>query len=258
MKYINYDIIKQIGYITINRPEKRNALNPELINELKQTFTIAEKDKKVKIIILKANGNTFCAGADLSVLKTLQNNSFEENFVDSKNLMKLYKLIYTLDKVVIAQVEGHAIAGGAGLATVCDFVFSIPEAKFGYPETTIGFVPAIVSVFLIRKIGEAKAKELLLIGEIISAQKAADYNIFNYIVKKDKIKKSVYNFAKELITNASSDSLRITKQLIADVQNYNYNEALNLAAEINAKSRNTKDCKRGISAFLNKTKIKKW
>ncbi len=258
MKYINYDIIKQLGYITINRPEKRNALNPELINELKQTFTIAEKDKKVKIIILKANGNTFCAGADLSVLKTLQNNSFEENFVDSKNLMKLYKLIYTLDKIVIAQVEGHAIAGGAGLATVCDFIFSIPEAKFGYPETTIGFVPAIVSVFLIRKIGEAKAKELLLIGEIISAQKAADYNIFNYIVKKDKIKKSVYDFAKELITNASSDSLRITKQLIADVQNYNYNEALNLAAEINAKSRNTKDCKRGISAFLNKTKIKKW
>jgi len=256
MQFIKYEIKNRIGYITLNRPEKRNALNAELVNELKESIKLAEIEKNVKVIVLKAEGKAFCAGADLKYLQKLQNFSYEENLQDSKNLMELYKMIYSSEKIFIAQVEGHAIAGGAGLATVCDFIFSVPEAKYGYTEVAIGFVPAIVSIFLTRKIGEAKSKELLLTGKIISAQDAADMNIFNFIEEKENIQNAVFEFAQNLINKTSTDSLRITKQLIATTQSLDYDDALNLAAETNAKSRETDDCKKGISAFLSKKEIK--
>lgn len=255
MQYIKYETKEKIGYITLNRPEKRNALNAKLVDELKTTFKKAEEDFNVKVIVLKAEGKAFCAGADLAYLQSLQKNSFDENFADSKNLADLYKTIYTLNKVVIAQVEGHAIAGGAGLATVCDFVFAVPEAKYGYTEVAIGFVPAIVSFFLIRKIGETKTKELLLTGKLITAEEAQKLNIFNFIVKSEKIEKTVNDFAQNIIKNASGDSLTLTKKIISDIQNFDYNKAMNFAAEINAMSRETEDCRKGIAAFLNKEKI---
>ena len=256
MQYIKYEIKDRIGYITLNRPEKRNALNAELVNELKESIKLAESDKNVKVIVIKAEGKAFCAGADLEYLQNLQAFTYEENLQDSNNLMELYKMIYSSEKIFIAQVEGHAIAGGAGLATVCDFIFSVPDAKYGYTEVNIGFVPAIVSVFLTRKIGEANAKELLLTGNIISAKEASEMSIFNFIEEKDKIENAAYSFAQQLINKTSSDSLRITKQLIAKIQSLDYEDALNLAAETNAKSRETEDCKKGINAFLSKKEIK--
>ncbi len=256
MQHINYETIKRIGYITLNRPEKRNALNAELVNELKQSIRIAEADINVKIIVIKAKGKAFCAGADLEYLQKLQSFSYDENLEDSNNLMELYEMIYTSEKIFIAQIEGHAIAGGAGLATVCDFIFSVPDAKYAYTEVNIGFVPAIVSVFLTRKIGEAKAKELLLTGKIISATEALEMNIFNFIENKENIQNAVYQFAQQLIKNTSSDSLKITKQLIAKIQSLNYEDALILAAKTNAMSRETNDCKKGIDAFLSKKEIK--
>lgn len=256
MQYIKYSTKNRVAYITLNRPEKRNALNAELVNKLKETIKIAEADNNVKVIVLKANGKAFCAGADLEYLQKLQSFSFEENLEDSKNLMELYKMIYLSKKVFIAQVEGHAIAGGAGLATVCDFIFSVPEAKYGYTEVAIGFVPAIVSIFLTRKIGETKSKELLLTSKIISAQEAKDMNIFNFIESSENIKDAVYKFAQNLITKSSADSLRITKQLIANIQGMEIEDALNLTAQTNAKSRSTKDCKKGIASFLEKKEIK--
>lgn len=256
MQYINYNTENRIGYITLNRPEKRNALNAELVNELKATIRIAENDDEVKIIVLKANGKAFCAGADLSYLQNLQKFTYEENLEDSKSLMELYRMIYISEKIFIAQVEGHAIAGGAGLATVCDFIFSVPEAKYGYTEVAIGFVPAIVSIFLTRKIGETKAKELLLTSKIITALQAKEMNIFNFIESKEEINDAVYEFAQNLITKTSADSVRITKQLMANIQGMDVEEALLLTAETNAKSRGTDDCKKGISSFLLKKEIK--
>jgi methylglutaconyl-CoA hydratase len=151
-KYAYYYTEKRVGYIVLNRPEKRNALGPQFVKDLKELFIIAEKDKDSKVLVLKAEGEAFCAGADLAYLKELQSNTYEENLADSNNLKELFHQIYTLDKIVIAQVEGHAIAGGGGLATVCDFVFAVPEAKIGFTEVKIGFVPAIISVFIVRKI----------------------------------------------------------------------------------------------------------
>jgi methylglutaconyl-CoA hydratase len=143
---IDFTINNRVGYITLNRPDKRNALSFELIRELKEAFYNAERDDAVKVIVLRAHGEVFCAGADLAYLQQLQEFSYEQNLADSNHLKDLFFQIYTLQKVVIAQVQGHALAGGCGLATVCDFTFSVPEAKFGYTEVKIGFIPAIVMV----------------------------------------------------------------------------------------------------------------
>ncbi|HAC23901.1 MAG TPA: methylglutaconyl-CoA hydratase, partial [Cytophagales bacterium] len=160
MNMVNYHAEDCIGYITLNRPDKRNALSPELIKALSEAFDRATRDEQAKVIVLKANGEAFCSGADLAFLQQMQAFSEEENYQDSSRLKELFLKIYTLPKVVIAQVQGHALAGGCGLATVCDFTFAVPQARFGYTEVKIGFVPAIVMVFLLRKLGEQKAKQL--------------------------------------------------------------------------------------------------
>ena len=254
-QYIQYTTKERLTYITLNRPEKRNAFNEQLVNELKHAFNTAEEDANTKVVILNANGEVFSAGADLTYLQTLQTYSYEENLRDSNNLKELYQHIYSFKKVVIAQVEGHAIAGGCGLATVCDFTFSIPGIKFGYTEVKIGFVPAIVMVFLLKKIGELKTKELLLTGKLISAKEALGINLINKIYPRKTINEEVYQFATRLCIETSGESLELTKKMIADIQKMNYSDAFNFAAEMNAKARVTVDCKKGIASFLNKEKL---
>ena len=164
-------------------------------------------------------------------------------------------MIYQSPKIVIAQVEGAAIAGGCGLATICDFCFAIPESKFSYSEVKIGFVPAIVMVFLIRKVGEQIAKKLLLTAELFNAEQAKTYQLINEVIESNEIENYVFKFAQKLCTGASEQSLALTKQMIDEVQNRNLNDALNYASEMNAHARQTNDCKRGINAFLNKEKL---
>lgn len=250
-----YNVADRIATITINRPEKRNALNPELIAALTETFILASEDEAVKIVVLKANGGTFSAGADLAYLQQLQHNTFEENVADSNNLKKLFTTIYYLPKVVIAQVEGHAIAGGCGLATVCDIIFATPESNFGYTEVKIGFVPAIVSCFLKQKVSETIASELLLTGKVFNAQKAREYNLINFVTNSAEINQTVRDFALSLCKESSGNSLMITKQLITQTTNPLLEKSLETAVQINARVRESKDFKRGIESFLNKEKI---
>jgi methylglutaconyl-CoA hydratase len=252
---IDYQVQERIAYITLNRPEKRNALSFELISELKLAFNKAAKDDGVKVVILKANGEAFCAGADLAYLQQLQQFSYEENLSDSMYLRDLFYRIYTHPKVVIAQVQGHALAGGCGLATVCDFVFAVPQAKFGYTEVKIGFVPALVAVFLVRKIGEGAARNLLISGEAISAEHAMQMGLVHEVVDASRLEHVVNAFAQRLITANASESMRLTKKLIADIQDMPLEQALDLAAQVNAQARGTEECKRGMAAFLNKEKI---
>lgn len=256
MNLVTYHCQERIGYITLNRPEKRNALNSQMVTEIKSAFTQAEQDENCKVIVLKANGQAFSAGADLAYLQQLQSNTFDENYADSSHLKELFEQIYWNKKVVIAQVEGHAIAGGCGLATVCDFVYSVPEANFGYTEVKIGFVPAIVMFFLLRKIGEKRSKDLLLSGRLISAEEAAKLELINEVVDAEKIEKHVKDFASKLVATCSADSLALTKEMIANIQHLEGKDALDYAAKSNAGARETADCKRGIAAFLNKEKIK--
>jgi methylglutaconyl-CoA hydratase len=250
-----YSVEDRIATIALNRPEKRNALNPELIRMLTDKMLEASNDENVKVIILKANGNTFSAGADLAYLQQLQQNSYEENLADSENLKNLFLTIYQLPKVVIAQVEGHAIAGGCGLATVCDLVFSVPEANFGYTEVKLGFVPAIVSCFLMRKTSETIAKQILLTGDLFTAAKALEYGLINFVINKEDISQNTRDFALNLCNNASSNSLMVTKQLIGQTTNLHLETSLDMAVQINAKVRESEDFKRGIASFINKEKI---
>lgn len=255
MKTILYSVSNRIATITLNRPEKRNALNAVMVSELTHGFVQAEQDTTVKAVILKASGEAFCAGADLDYLQQLQKNSFEENLADSNNLKELFLKIYCLSKPVIAQLQGHALAGGCGLATVCDFAYSAPEAKFGYTEVKIGFVPAIVMAFLIRKIGEGKAREMLLSGNPISADEALEKGLINRVIQAVHLEKETRALADQLVNTNSAQSMKLTKQMMAEVQQRSLEEALHYAAEMNARARATEDCKRGIAAFLNKEKI---
>jgi len=255
MNLVSYESKNRIGYITLNRPDKRNALSYEFVTEIRQAFESAEGDSSAKVVILRANGDAFCAGADLASLQKLQNNSFEENIADSNHLKELFLKIYQFKKVVIAQVQGHAIAGGCGLATVCDFVFAVPEAKFGYTEVKIGFIPAMVLVFLIRKIGEQRAKQLLLSGDLVQGSEALTLGLVNFVVSRDQLERKTEEFAQRLIKNNSAHSMAITKEMIDRVQSMTLNEALQYAATMNAEARASADCKKGVDAFLNKENL---
>lgn len=255
MNYVLQEKKDRIGIIILNRPDKRNALNSLVIDELKDAFHDFAGDSEVKVIILRASGTVFSAGADLQYLQQLQMNSYEENVEDSKRLKDLFLLIYNLKKVVIAQVQGHAIAGGCGLMTVCDYAFAVPDAKFGYTEVKIGFIPAIVLVFLLRKISEARAKELLLSGQLITADRAYEIGLLSKVVPADNLSAFAEGFATDLANSNSASSMGQTKQLISDVQGIDLESALNMAAETNAWVRESEDCQRGIAAFLEGEKI---
>jgi methylglutaconyl-CoA hydratase len=250
-----YSVSQRIATISINRPEKRNALNPELVSLLTESLIKAGEDEAVKVVVLKANGTTFSAGADLAYLQQLQQNTYEENLADSENLKRLFTTIYYLPKVVIAQVEGHAIAGGCGLATVCDIIFAVPEASFGYTEVKLGFVPAIVSCFLLRKTSETIAKKILLTGALFSAQEALNYGLITFVTNKEEISLNVNNFALSLCNEASANSLMVTKQLIGQITNSELDKSLSEAVQINARVRESEDFKKGVAAFISKEKI---
>jgi methylglutaconyl-CoA hydratase len=251
-----YSVSNRIATISLNRPDKRNALNAELVQLLTETLLEASEDDQVKVIIIKAIGPAFSAGADLEYLQQLQSNSREANVADSENLRRMFTTIYYLPKVVIAQVEGHAIAGGCGLATVCDIIFSVPEAKFGYTEVKLGFVPAIVSCFLLRKTSETIVKRILLTGELFSAQQALDFGLITFLSNKDEISDKVNEFALNLCEQTSSNALMVTKQLIGQTTNPLLEKSLELAVSINARVRESEDFKKGVASFLNKEQIK--
>jgi len=255
MELLEYNTSERIARITINRPEKRNALNPELVFKLTNAFVTAINDEDVKVIVLKANGDVFSAGADLDYLKYLQNNTDDDNLKDTNLLKELFLTIYRSPKLVIAQVEGHAIAGGCGLVSVCDLIFSVPEAKFGYTEVKIGFIPALVTCFLLRRIGEGRAKELLLSGELIDAETAADYGLINFVCAKEEIAEAVESYVHKLIQSVSANSVALGKALITSVQDHSLEDSLNLAVKMNVETRSSSDCKKGISAFLSKEKL---
>jgi len=160
---IKYKAEKNIGILSLNRPEKRNALHPDLVKQMKEKLDEIEHDENIKVLIITGEGKEFCAGADLSYLDKLRKYSAIENQKDSRELAELFLMVYNFPKPVIAAVNGAAIAGGCGLASVCDLIVANEEySKFGYSEVKIGFIPAMVSIFLIRKVGEGFANQLFL------------------------------------------------------------------------------------------------
>lgn len=255
MEIINYHISNHIATIELNRPDKRNALNAELVGEFKRVLRAAESEREVKLVLLKGAGEVFCAGADLAYLQQLQNNTFDENLNDSANLAELFEMLYTLKIPVVAQVHGAAIAGGCGLLAVCDYVIAADDTKFGFTEVKIGFVPAIVSTFLLKKTGEGVARELLIFGELIEASRALHIGLINMVVPANELEAATTKFVEKVIKSNSAHAMSTTKKLLAEIGDLPLNENLRLLAEANAIARSTIDCKKGIDAFLKKEKI---
>lgn len=252
---IQLSIENRIATLTLNRPEKRNALDDAMAAAILGHLQTLKDDDACKVLIIKANGEAFCAGADLSYLQKLQMNSYEENLDDSLALMKMFRALYEFPKVTIAQVEGPAFAGGCGLAGLCDFCFASPAAKFAYTEVKIGFIPAIVSVFLSPKIGENSAKRMLLTGDVFSASEALEMRLITEIVDADQIASVVTAFADKICTGVSAQSVARTKQLLLSLKGLPLEDQLVMAAEENARTRGSEDCKKGIASFLNKEKL---
>ena len=250
---IRYATEGKIATITLNRPDKRNALNHDLVAALKDALDEAAADEAIRVVVLTGAGKVFSAGADLAALQALQTARPLENMADSEHLADLFEQIYRHPKPIIAKVNGHAIAGGSGLAAVCDVSLVADHAKLGFTEVRIGFVPAIVMVFVLRKLGEAAARDLLLRGRLISAQEAADVGLVTRAIPADDLGDAVDALAHEIATETSGSAVALTKRMLAQVPGMGLQEALSYATQMNAFARGTDDCQAGIAAFLDKT-----
>jgi len=251
-QWVIVEIKDQIAEVIMNRPEKRNALNPDLVLELTAAFEALNENAEVRLIVLKSKEGAFCAGADLSYLKSLSQFTHQENIEDSTRLKKLFELIYHSPKITVSQVEGPALAGGCGLAFLADFCFATPSSTFGYTEARIGFIPALVMVYLKEKLNQNQMNEWLLTAQIFSADKAYKDGLV-YVVD-DNIGEKVNEFSAQLLKSVSSESTLRIKSMMRNMPS-NWNESLVYAAEQNALARKTDDCQKGVSAFLNKEKI---
>jgi methylglutaconyl-CoA hydratase len=248
-----YEVVDRVARITLNRPDRRNAINRNVVEGLTHALDEAEADDRVRVMVLTGAGDVFSAGADLEELKVMEPATDTENLADSERLARLFERIYRTPKPVIARVNGHAIAGGCGLAAVCDFSIVADHARLGFTEVRIGFVPAIVSVFVLRKVGEAAARDLLLRGRLLTAAEAAEIGLVTRAVSGSALDQAVDELAAELARETSATAVALTKKVLAEVRDLPLSEALSNAARVNAFARTTKDCRTGIAAFLSKT-----
>ena len=241
-----------IRTITLNRPERRNAMNPEMQLEL----IAAMEDAAVsscRVVVFRGAGDAFCAGLDLSALQTMNDKTAADHRTDAQRIATLFRTLFELPRPTIAAVHGAAIAGGTGVATICDFTLVVPSAKFGYTEARIGFVPAIVSAFLALQIGDKRSRDLLLTGRLFDAGEAYRLGLVNEVVDADALDQRVLELAQTLAAN-SPESLAATKRLLAAQNKAWLDAAITQALEANAKARETADFKEGIAAFLEKRK----
>ncbi len=242
----------QVATITLNRPEKRNAISFELIDDLLRALDEVSKSDAI-VLILTGAGKAFCSGMDLENLKVLLGRTPEQNLQDSQTMVQLFRSLYEFPKVTIAAVNGAAIAGGTGLALLCDFTLAVPEAKFGYTEVRIGFVPAIVSTFLLRQVGEKQARDLLLTGRLFGSEEAARMGLVAEIVAAENLLNRTRELAVLLMENSAA-SLRATKQLLTDHARMELDAHIDAAVRENAAIRTTADFREGITSFLEKRK----
>src|SRR5271155_129777 len=247
---LHYETSGHLSTIKLSRPEKRNAISTQMIAELQAALDAIEKTP-TRVVIITGEGKAFCAGIDLDYLQAIGRQSAAENQDDSKRIAKMFRKIWSYSRPLIAAVNGHALAGGCGIATLCDFTLAVPEAKFGYTEVKIGFLPAIVSVFLTRQVGEKRARDLLLTGRIVEAQEAKELGLVNEIVSAENLMVRARELA-ETILAASPSSITRAKHLLVSAAAASVDHDLERAVLESARVRCTPDFKEGLAAFLEK------
>jgi methylglutaconyl-CoA hydratase len=248
-KVVLHSLDGSVARITLNRPEKRNAINDELLRELKQSLIATIENEKVRSIVIQGAGSDFCSGADLSALEKISKSTAAENAADAQSLLELFVLIRRLPVPVIAAVHGRALAGGCGLATSCDIVLASSSSRFGYPEVKIGFVPAMVTAILRRNVTEKLAFELLTRGDEISAQEAQRIGLVNRVFNDETFADDVSEYA-ESFGSRSKSAVSLTKGLLYQLDGVPFLEAVQTGADVNVIARLTEDCQKGIAGFL--------
>jgi methylglutaconyl-CoA hydratase len=246
-----YAVEGTVALITLNRPEKRNALNDALVSGLKESLREADGNDAVRVVVITGAGTDFCSGADLAALQKISESSVTENLEDAQLLMELFALIRRVRVPVVAAVRGRALAGGCGLATACDLVLAARSARFGYPEVKIGFVPAMVMAILRRNISEKRAFELITRGAEIGADEAERIGLVNHVFEDDKFELGVENYVAGF-EKMSSSAVMLSKRLLYHMDGMTFDAALQAGVDINALARMTGDCQQGIARFLKK------
>jgi methylglutaconyl-CoA hydratase len=249
---LQFDIAEHLATITLNRPDKRNAISTQMIAELQAALDEIEKSP-ARVVILTGTGKAFCAGIDLDYLQAIGRQSAAENQDDSRRIAKMFRKIWSYSRPLIAAVNGHALAGGCGIATLCDFTLAVPEAKFGYTEVKIGFLPAIVSVFLTRQVGEKRARDLLLTGRLVEAAEAKELGLVNELVPTENLMARAHELAATILA-ASPSSITRAKHLLVSAAAASVDHDLERAVLESARVRCTPDFKEGLAAFLEKRK----
>jgi methylglutaconyl-CoA hydratase len=246
---ILYTANQGVARITLNRPEKRNALDAELISEVRDAMRSSATDENVRVVLITGAGTDFCSGADLSGLERTFNAGVLDHMADARNMAELFVEMRHHPRPIVAAVRGRALAGGCGLATACDLIVAAESAKFGYPEVNIGFVPAMVMAILRRSLSEKRAFEMITTGEIISAQTASDYGMINSIFADETFELDVDAFVSKLASKSAS-AIMLSKRLLYHMDAMGFEAAIEAGVETNAIARMTDDMKRGVERFL--------
>jgi len=236
--------------LTLNRPDKRNALSPELMDELQAALGEAESCS-CGVVVLTGAGPAFCSGLDMEHLQSTTARTAEEHRRDPENMARLLRTLYDFPKPVIAAVNGPAIAGGMGLATLADFTLAVPEAKFGFTEVRVGFAPAIEASFLLRQVGEKRTRDLLLTGRLMTAHEALALGLVTQIVAKDELMQAARALAQALLLN-SPLAMQAVKKILSKHAKRQLDAELEDAIEMNAQQRATDDFREGVNAFLHR------
>lgn len=250
---ILYSLENGIARVYLNRPEVHNAFNEVMIADLTEVFTHASKDDGVRVIVLTGNGDSFCAGADLNWMKKMINFSYEQNLEDSLKLAELFYLMYSLPKPIIARVNGAAIGGGTGLVAVCDIAIASENAKFSLSEVKLGLVPACISPYVIRKVGEGRCREFFITGERLTAKRAIELGLVNQVVPPENLDQAVQEKANQLISSGPK-AIAMCKELLRNVPGMNFEKAKTYTADMIASMRIGDEGQEGMSAFLEKRK----
>ncbi len=254
MKTIELEINKDLGIIWLNRPQVRNAMNGEMIDEIIEALDILAENKEVRIVVLRGRGKSFSSGADLNWMKDVVNYGFEQSVKESTVLAQCFNKIYMFPKPTIAIVHGAAIGGANGLLSACDFAYCADDTIFSLSEVKIGLVPAAISPYVIKRIGEYAAKELFLTGRRFNGKEAEKYRLVNKSVPAEKLDEVLEETVK-LLRTSGPEAMKHAKELIFNVSNkLSLEEAIPYTAELIAKMRISEEGQEGMKAFLEKRK----